>query len=351
MKHIFLFALATVTIVYASAQSKTVQDYINKYKELAISEEIRSGVPAAITLAQGIIETNAGESDLVKKSNNHFGIKCKEEWTGDKVYHDDDARGECFRVYSTPEESYRDHSDFLRNRPYYTALFDLDPTDYEGWAKGLKKAGYATNPAYAKLLIKTIQENNLQDYTLIALQRQQQRETDFFASNNHPAPGSNAITVSDNANGKKETVAKVAQSVIAAPTYPTGVFEINNTQVVYAPAGTSLFALASNFNLEYRKLLEFNEMKNQDILDKDQLIYLSKKLKKGSKEFHIVNPNETIESIAQTEGVRLESIIEYNRIPKGAQPAAGEKIYLQGNAPSKPKLSAENNSIAVSALK
>jgi len=199
-------------------------------------------------------------------------------------------------------------------------------------------------------LIKTIKENNLQDYTLIALQRQQQRDTDYFAFNTQPASGSNALNVSDNLNSKKETVAKVAQSVIAAPTYPTGVFEINNIQVVYAPAGTSLFALASNYTLDYRKLLEFNEMKDKDILDKDQLIYLSKKSKKGSKEFHIVNSNETLESIAQTEGVRLESLIEYNRIPKGAQPAAGEKIYLQGSAPSKPKLAAEN-SMAIRTLK
>lgn len=350
MKKIFLFALTTTTLLCANAQNKAVQDYINTYKELAIAEEIRSGVPAAITLAQGILESEAGQSELVKASNNHFGIKCKEEWAGDRVYHDDDAKGECFRVYPSAADSYKDHSDFLRNRPYYTALFDIDPTDYEAWAYGLKKAGYATNPAYAQLLIKTINENHLEDYTLVALQRQQQNNS-MFAVNNSTS-SSPVSTVDQNIAAKKETVANVAQTVVAAPTYPTGVFEINSTQVIYAPAGTSLFALASNYNVDYRKLLEFNEMKDQELLDKDQLVYLAKKSKKGLKEFHVVVVNETLELIAQTEGVRLESLIEYNKIPKASQPAVGEKIYLQGNAPVKPKLAAENNtSVALKASK
>src|SRR6476659_2230192 len=118
MKKLFLFAFATITLLCVHAQTtSTVQDYINTYKELAISEEIRSGIPAAITLAQGIIESEAGQSDLVRQSNNHFGIKCKDEWSGDKVYHDDDAKGECFRVYASAEESFKDHSDFLKLRP------------------------------------------------------------------------------------------------------------------------------------------------------------------------------------------------------------------------------------------
>ena len=127
------------------------------------------GVPASITLAQGIHETEAGTSDLVRKSNNHFGIKCKATWTGGKVFHDDDAMGECFRSYRRPEDSYMDHSDFLKNRPYYAALFKLDPTDYKGWANGLKKAGYATNPKYPQMLIKLIEEYDLQEYTYEAL--------------------------------------------------------------------------------------------------------------------------------------------------------------------------------------
>src|SRR5215467_1623901 len=167
---IFFFFLTSLSFKFSQAQSSTdILAYISRYKDLAISEMKRTGIPAAITLAQGIHETEAGTSDLVKRSNNHFGIKCKENWTGQSVSHDDDARGECFRKYAAPEESYRDHSDFLKSRPNYASLFKLDPTDYEAWAFGLKKAGYATNPKYAQVLIKLIRDYNLQDYTLIAL--------------------------------------------------------------------------------------------------------------------------------------------------------------------------------------
>ncbi|RYZ47731.1 MAG: N-acetylmuramoyl-L-alanine amidase, partial [Chitinophagaceae bacterium] len=144
-RHIF-FLLATALVsqgLFAQAKNR-VQEYIDKYKDIAMAEMARTGVPASITLAQGIHESGAGTSDLVQRSNNHFGIKCKTEWTGEKVYHDDDARGECFRKYDDPFTSYKDHSDFLRARKHYASLFDLDPQDYEGWAYGLKKAGYAT---------------------------------------------------------------------------------------------------------------------------------------------------------------------------------------------------------------
>src|SRR5215211_4692526 len=159
--------LLTILLVFTShfvfAQSvETIQKYIAQFKDIAIAEEIRTGVPAAITLAQGIHETGAGTSDLVIASNNHFGIKCKTEWAGAAVYHDDDAKGECFRKYDDPLDSYKDHSDFLKNRPYYTSLFNLDPIDYKAWAYGLKKAGYATNPKYAYILIKLIEDYDLQ---------------------------------------------------------------------------------------------------------------------------------------------------------------------------------------------
>ncbi len=151
--------------LFVFSQKISTKEYIDKYKALAIAEMKRSGVPAAITLAQGVVETESGNSDLVRRSNNHFGIKCKENWTGETVSHDDDAKGECFRKYPTAADSYKDHSDFLKYRPYYTSLFDLDPTDYKGWAKGLTKAGYATNKDYGRMLIKIIEEHNLNEIT------------------------------------------------------------------------------------------------------------------------------------------------------------------------------------------
>src|SRR5450631_3582366 len=155
---------------FLPAQSpEQVNSYINTYKLLAISEMQRSGVPASIILAQGIHETQAGMSELVIASKNHFGIKCKTGWTGQVVYHDDDARGECFRSYADANDSYRDHSDYLSQTPRYAFLFKLSPEDYESWAYGLKKAGYATNLKYSQILIKLIRDYDLQKYSLIAM--------------------------------------------------------------------------------------------------------------------------------------------------------------------------------------
>src|ERR1700743_526709 len=150
--------------------------YVNTYKAIAIAEEQRSGIPASIILAQGLHESEAGTSELCKMSNNHFGIKCKDDWTGDKVYHDDDARQECFRSYSSAADSYRDHTDFLKRGGRCAFLFELAPTDYEGWANGLKKAGYATNVRYPQILIKFIKDYNLQQYTLIAMGKMKPEE-------------------------------------------------------------------------------------------------------------------------------------------------------------------------------
>jgi flagellum-specific peptidoglycan hydrolase FlgJ len=181
LKSIFIILLVIIRVA-AAAQSKDelIQQYIASYKNLAIEEMKRTGVPAAIKLAQGIHETEAGNSVLVKKSNNHFGIKCKTGWDGPKVYHDDDERGECFRSYTAAEASYRDHSNFLKNSQRYAFLFALDPTDYKGWAYGLKKAGYATNIKYSQILIKLIEEYHLDTYSLIALGKIPDTEADLL---------------------------------------------------------------------------------------------------------------------------------------------------------------------------
>ncbi|MEP7278656.1 MAG: glucosaminidase domain-containing protein, partial [Bacteroidota bacterium] len=134
LRVILIFLLVVSAVRTRAQRVDDIITYINTYKEIAIEEEQRTGVPAAIKLAQGIHETQAGTSELVRKSNNHFGIKCKNTWTGDKVYHDDDARAECFRSYDRPEQSYKDHSDFLKGSPRYAFLFQLDPTDYKSWA-------------------------------------------------------------------------------------------------------------------------------------------------------------------------------------------------------------------------
>jgi len=338
---LILFFAASLSLSALTQSSDAVKQYIDTYKEIAINEEIRTGVPAAITLAQGILESEAGRSDLSIASNNHFGIKCKNEWTGATVYHDDDAKHECFRSYATVEDSYRDHSDFLRSRPYYASLFNLNPSDYRSWAYGLKKAGYATNYDYATLLIKVINDNNLQEYTLIALERIKNGTQAVAVNENKPVGkpgGASDETINDQTQ-------PATDNEIADGTYPQGVFTVNQTKVIYASTGTSLFALANNYNIAYKKLLEYNSIDDRvDILQKDQLIFLEKKPRKSfAKDYHIVTALETIEGIAQEEGVQLESLYEYNKMQKGLEPAQGEKIYLRPGKPSYyPKLLVRN---------
>ena len=352
-----LVVVALTTTAVAQTENTRAAAYINQYKELAIAEMLRTGVPASITLAQGILETGGGQSDLASMANNHFGIKCKSEWTGETMLHDDDAKGECFRKYPSVEASYRDHSDFLKTRPFYSFLFKLDPTDYEGWAKGLKKAGYATNPAYAPKLMKIIVENNLQQVTLLALQRTQNVESELFAQQGQKTTNSVEMVLEE-----KEEIAPASSSIINTvaleqkpmatasnrSNYPSGqVFTINETKVIFTQAGTSLLAMANNFNLSYKKILEFNELNEVDILTRDQLIFLQKKPKRGANEVHIVEAGENLHEICQKEGIQLLSVMEFNRLQKGMEPAKGERLYLKFPAPVSPKLASNERPFAV----
>lgn len=331
LRPLFLLLLATTIGLFAGAQksNETIRQYIETYKELAIAEMQRSGVPASITLAQGIHETMAGQSKLVQKSNNHFGIKCKSNWTGETVSHDDDARGECFRKYPKAEDSYRDHSDFLKNSTRYASLFELDPTDYEGWANGLKKAGYATNPKYPQVLIKLIEDYQLQDYTMIALGKMPPKENADVA----------VITaVKEEQTPQPVNAVVVEEQAKPSVTYPEGEFRINETKVVFIKKGTSFLSIAQQYKVDLSKLFDFNEMTATEACSEDQLIYLQRKRKTGKGEFHIVKPGETLHSIAQEEGIRLESLMEYNFLRGNMQPAPGERLSLRSKAPAQPRL-------------
>lgn len=329
--------IALFTSFFATAQNQAViQTYIDTYKDMAIAEMQRTGVPASIKLAQGIHETMAGTSDLVTKSNNHFGIKCKTGWNGPSVSHDDDARGECFRKYESPADSYRDHSNFLKNSNRYASLFKLDPLDYSGWAYGLKKAGYATNPRYPQVIIKLIQDYNLQDYTLIAMGRGALKEDEVLASNNG-APENNIIPAVA-VTTQEQAPRPAAQAKKSVKQYPSGEFKINDTRVVYVKEGVSFLSIAGQYNIALSRIFEFNDLQHAEVLNADQLIYLQRKRKTGNNEFHIVQEGETLYDVAQEEGIRLESLLEYNQLEKFMQPAAGEQLYLKSKAPGKPAL-------------
>jgi len=329
-KHKLLFTIALVLAsnLMFGQSSETVRKYIDTYKNIAITEEIRTGVPASITLAQGIHETGAGTSELVLKSNNHFGIKCKSDWGGASVSHDDDAKGECFRKYDDPMDSYKDHSDFLKYRPYYSSLFNLDPIDYKAWAYGLKKAGYATNPKYAYILIKLIEDYDLQQYTLLALNSKFENGDAIYANKERNE------TLSE-ANSNQPLVQK---AVAKTYDYPTGVFKINETKVVFVKKGTAFLKVASDNDITLSHLFDFNDMKAIDISEADQLIYLQRKRKLGAEEYHVVQEGETIYDVAQLEGIRLESLLEYNLLKASMQPAVGEKLNLKWTVSQMPKL-------------
>ena len=313
-----------------------VVEYIKKYKDLAIAEMQRTGIPASIKLAQGIHETSAGTSDLVKRSNNHFGLKCKAEWTGMTVKHTDDAPNECFRKYENPSDSYKDQSNYLKGTPRYASLFELDPTDYKAWAFGLKKAGYATNPKYSQVLIKLIEDYDLQDYTMIALGKLKSGQETLAKNETKNSeiiiPGEKPVVMPAEPEivvySKKET----------KPDYPDGEFKINETKVIYAKKGTSYLSIAEKYSIPLARIFEFNELKVQEAVEKDQLIYIMRKRKIGLNEKHTVKPGETLADIAQTEALRIESLLEYNFLQPNMQPAIGSVLYLRTKGPGMPAL-------------
>lgn len=314
-----LFSVVTLQTI---AQRTTVEEYINQFKQTAMDEMKRSDVPAAITLAQGILESENGNSELVKKSNNHFGIKCKSTWTGDTVSHDDDANGECFRAYNNAADSYRDHSDFLRANKRYADLFKLNQDDYAGWARGLKKAGYATNPRYPDLLIKYIEQYNLQQYSLAVLNNQPPVDKALQTQND----GQTEIAT----NSEMVTETTVADNIDNADNnYPEHISNINAIKCVYVKKGTSLLAIANKFDISLDKLMEYNDMLKEGILNKDQYVFLHKKSKTGEKGFYITQPGETIFDIAQKNGIQVKYLLEYNQLNADVSLQPNTKLFLK----------------------
>ena len=320
-KIVLMIAVFLMIVKISSAQLITPEQYIAEYKDLAIREMRRMGVPAAITLAQGLLETENGNSDLVKKSNNHFGIKCKDTWTASGVSHDDDALGECFRKYNTAEDSYRDHSNFLRSRDRYAFLFKLSPLDYKGWAYGLKKAGYATNVKYPQILINNIEQYNLQQYSEVAADDVPKIDDLQYADD------SDAVAETTPADTPTATTAM--SDPLVAQDMPDNVFSVNGIKCINAQQGTSLLAIATKNNIDLSKLLEFNDLTKDGILPKGQLIFLQKKSTEGDKQFYITQPDETLYDVAQKNGIQLASLLVYNEMRPGTKIYPGTRLYLR----------------------
>lgn len=270
------------------AQEATLE-YIKKWNEVAVAEMTEYGIPASITLAQGILESGNGQSELAKESKNHFGIKCHEGWEGDRVYHDDDEKGECFRKYDDAEDSFRDHSLFLKNRGRYAFLFEEDPTDYRAWAKGLKKAGYATNPKYADLLIDLIERYDLHLYD------QAFDPADLM---------SDELIVRESSNG---------------------------ADFIISREGDTFESLAEFFDKHVEDLLDYNELRYDAQLGPGQIVYLQPKRRRASREnrYYVLRQGETLYDVSQKFAVRLEKIYKKNDFKVGQEVAPGTKLVLR----------------------
>ena len=306
---ILLLLLAAVP---AAGQKMTRSQYIEKYAETAVREMKATGIPASITLAQGCLESGNGNSTLATKANNHFGIKCH-GWKGKSIKHTDDAPDECFRSYASADESFRDHSDFLRYRDRYAFLFDLEPTDYKGWAYGLQKAGYATAQTYAASLIRIIEENGLYRYDRLEVQDQQalpptptEAETSIQFK---PLPGHKLYEASLNREIRSR----------------------NGVPYLIARKNDTWRQLAREYNLFRWELLRFNDLRHGAPLQTGETVYLEPKKKESAPylDKHVVEEGETLHGLSQRYAVKMKKLYQYNAMKPGTEPEPGTILNLR----------------------
>ena len=373
-KYIQILFLICISLA-SKAQVQTTKAYIEKYKMVAIQEMKRTGIPASITLAQAIVESSSGESNLAKKFNNHFGIKCKLDWKGETTYQDDDTKKECFRVYNDAISSFKDHSDFLKNRPNYASLFELDPVDDSAWAYGLKKAGYATAADYPRKLLKVIDDYELSQYNYpaelvasaptieptvkdttkpvasIAIEKAKsdtlvKKADTAIVKATDTVQLSNVKGISSNNNATKASPQAIKQignlpkdslnssSVLITitkkkvVTYPKAKFKINGVSVIWANEGRSYLEIASTYKISLYKLYLYNDIQEADLVQHDQLVFLGQKKKESKKKIHIVKAGETLYEISQAEGIQLSALEAHNPNMKGKDLAEGTNLLL-----------------------
>lgn len=316
---------------YAQHNQKSPQEiYIEQFATLAVEEMYRSGVPASITLAQGLLESRYGLSELAVKGNNHFGIKCHNNWTGKKIYYDDDAKGECFRKYPSPEQSYRDHSDFLRYRDRYKFLFDYKTTDYKSWANGLKKAGYATDPSYASKLIRIIEDYRLYEYD--------DKPASFAKADRKSRKESKRVTVKvPDVLPPSPTEIEQTEALTEAQrqdfhfSISREVYKRNGVPFVKAMEGESYASIASANNLFLREILKYNDLAAEAQIAPGTEVYLRPKKGQAVKglDKHVVEEGETMRSIAQRYGVRLKNLYKINEMTDDSIIREGDIIKLR----------------------
>jgi len=309
----FLF----ISSLHVFAQNKQTKEvYIDSYKNIAIREMKRSGVPASITLAQGMLESEYGNSTLAKKANNHFGIKCHNDWNGKTYFHDDDRPNECFRKYDSPEESFRDHTEFLITHQRYDFLFEFETTDYKNWAKGLRKAGYATNKEYDKLLIRIIENNQLYLFDSKKYRSIDQPGNKTKQPSNLLAEDSDNLTIDPFGNDVKTN---------------------NRIDYVIVKSGDTFESIAQRHDIRSWQIYKYNELPKDAQIIPGTKIYLQPKRRKADirHKTHTIEPGENMYIISQEFGIRLKSLYRINRMEFGSEPEIGYTLSLRKRVPEK----------------
>ncbi len=374
MRRLLITIMVGLVAVAASAQSP-IEKYIAQWAPTAVREMYRSGVPASITLAQGILESRYGLSTLAADGNNHFGIKCHKDWTGKKQYHDDDAKGECFRVYNTADESFRDHSDFLRYRDRYKFLFDLETTDYKSWAYGLKKAGYATDPGYPGKLIKYIEDYKLYEYDTMPLDQTSVLEEKAEAvekkdvkkdvkvkeqpSKEKTKAQKKSVKESKRKKAKKKSSAddeltgQIPQSPLSLEepkridksqleefkfSLTREAYSKNGVPFVTSVEGETYSTIAARYGLFLKEILKYNDLTAPQELLPGTVVYLQAKKnqsEKGLDKFIVEDDSQSLRDICQRFGVKMSSVVKMNGFAPGYQPSEGDTILLRGKRRNK----------------
>ncbi len=351
MKKILYTSCLLLAAEFSVGQNRVPQydAYIENYSGVAIEKMNQYGIPASITLAQGILESGAGQSPLAVEANNHFGIKCH-DWTGPTIRHDDDEKQECFRKYEFAKESYDDHSKFLTTRNRYAFLFNLDKTDYKAWAKGLKEAGYATDPNYPTRLIKIIEDYELYKYDIqssdkskntylteektenIPPKTQKTTKSNTQTTGNAQA-GNSATDQSNNSSTGSNKATKVYYSEktigLVNPYLSHDVKEINGVKYVIAIENDSYESIAEEFGLKVREIYSINDATSPSRIEAGETVYIRPKKTTSTVAFHVVKPDETMRDIAQKYGIKLSILYKKNNMLEDVRPMIGQRIILK----------------------
>ncbi|WP_080780131.1 glucosaminidase domain-containing protein [Chryseobacterium phocaeense] len=351
MKRLFLLVSLLVLSKFSAQNWATEDQYIQKFAKYAVEEMEKYKIPASITLAQGLLETGGGQSRLAQEGKNHFGIKCKEDWTGKTMKHTDDAPNECFRVYDDPRQSYEDHSIFLSTRKYYANLFNLNMKDYKAWAHGLKKAGYATNPRYASILITKIEKYRLYEYddtnskeVLYAVLKMYPnlKDDQTFMAQLEPSkmvtkkvkdpvtvevPYKQTSYVQQQKRVERiKTKAEILNSILIK-SHPN-----DGLKYIVIPEDTTVKFIADKFRVSESRLVKWNEL-GTNILKKNDIVFLESKNSEGNTATYKAETGEDMHDIAQKFGIKLNKLYAKNRMDEGQRPSPGQLIYLIDKKP------------------